>query len=454
MRPAAEAGRVPPQNLEAERAVLGAILLKNKVVDGLLDVLEPDDFYRDGHRTIYSAAIELYHAGQPVDVVSLANHLETKGFIEKAGGYAYIAGLTDRVTSTVNVASHAKIIKEKAFYRLLIDEAALLIDDAYKGEEDIEQFLLSNLGKINTLAENKRSKTVWSIKEIAKICLAQIEENFRRKEPITGLRTQFAVLNKMTSGLQRSDLIIVAARPAMGKTAFCLNLASHLALREKKSVLIYSLEMSKEQLVQRVICSEAYIKMQNLRSGLLGEDDFQRLLGKLGDFGDARFFVDDRALKLSDIAMRARRTQREHGLDLVIIDYLQLIRLDSFMMKKSTNREQEIAEISRTLKELAKELSIPVITLSQLNRDVEKRTDKRPGLSDLRESGAIEQDADLIAFLYRDEYYNPDSPDQGLAELIIGKHRNGEIGKVVIEFKGEYALFQDRPMHGLDQFEA
>lgn len=432
--------KIPPQNLEAERAVLGAILIDHESINKVLEILQADDFYVEGHRKIFETMVALSERNEPTDFLTVGNYLQNKGQLDYVGGAAVLSSLTDTIPSSANVVSYARIVREKALVRRLIAAASEIATLSYESGEDAERLLDHAEKMIFDLSENKMRRTFAMVKEVVKDSFKRIEKLFENKKQITGLPSGFPDFDHITCGLQPDELIILAARPSMGKTALALNLAEYAAIHEKSTVAIFSLEMSKEQLVIRMLCSQARIDSARLRKGELHEQDWPMLTKAAGHLSDIRLFIDDSpAPTVLEMRAKARRLKREHGLDLIIVDYLQLVRPSG----NSQSREQEISEISRSLKALAKELHLPVLALSQLNRAVENRQNKRPQLADLRESGAIEQDADVITFIYRDEVYDPNSPDKGVAELIIGKQRNGPTGMCKLAFLNQYTKFEN-----------
>ncbi len=432
--------KIPPQNIEAERSILGAVLLENEAVNNVLEILSVNDFYSESHRRIFSAILELYEKNEPSDLITLSNILKDKNQLDSAGGVSYLASLVDNVPSAANVAYYSKIVKEKAILRGLIGTATEIITKSYATEKDVENILDEAEHAIFEISENKIKPAFYPIKEIIKDSFRTIEKLYEKKELVTGVPTGFEKVDDLTSGLQKSDLIIIAGRPSMGKTAFALNIAQHAAIEKGIPIALFSLEMAKEQLSIRMLSSEAKVDSQRLRKGFLGETDWPKLTTAAGRLSEAPIFIDDTpAITVLEMKAKARRLKAETDLGLIVLDYLQLMR----GMKFRDSREQEISEISRSLKALAKELNIPVVALSQLNRRVEDRTNKRPQMADLRESGAIEQDADVIAFIYRDEVYNKseDNPEKGMAEIIIGKQRNGPVGMVKLAFLEKYTSF-------------
>jgi replicative DNA helicase len=431
--------RVPPQALDAEISLLGGLLIDHEAIHKIADLLRPDDFYKHAHQRIYRAALTLFEKNEPTDVITLSNELGLKGELESVGGTPYLAQLAASVATSASIHHYAKIIREKAMLRSLITVATDIVHQGYAGEDEIHQFLDDAERSIFEISERNIRQAFTPVREIIKDSIKAIENLYENKSAVTGISTGFAQLNKITAGLQKSDLIIVAGRPSMGKTAFALNLALNAAIESNKAAAIFSLEMSKDQLVQRMLCSEARVDSSKLRGGYLKESDWPKLFKAADKLTRAPLFIDDTpALTVLEMRAKTRRLKKEHELGLVVVDYLQLMRGEF-----TESREREISEISRSLKALAKELRVPVVALSQLNRGVEMRQNRRPQLADLRESGAIEQDADLIAFIYRDEVYNKDTPEKGIAEIIIGKQRNGPIGTVRLKFFNEYTLFEE-----------
>jgi len=435
--------KLPPQHIEAEQSVLGGILIENYAINKVMEILKPDDFYRDSHRKIFEALIVLSERDEPADSITLTNELKNSGHLDSVGGASYVASLIDLIPTAANIEYYAKIVREKAILRKLIQTSTDIITQSYEDRGDVEGFLDEAERAIFDISENRVRPSFYPIKDIVKGSFKILERLYEKKELVTGVPSGFKELDRMTAGFQPSDLIIVAGRPSMGKTAFCLNLAQYAAIEKKNPVAIFSLEMSKEQLVIRMLCSEAHVEGTKLRSGFLGESDWPRLTIAAGNLSDAPIYIDDSAaLSVLELRAKARRLKTERGgLGMLIVDYLQLMKGRA----RVESRQQEISEISRSLKALAKELNIPVIAVSQLSRKTEERTGNRPQLSDLRESGAIEQDADLIIFIYRDEVYNrsEDNPNRGKAEIIIGKQRNGPIGKVELAFLDKFTTFKE-----------
>ncbi|PIX21773.1 MAG: replicative DNA helicase, partial [Deltaproteobacteria bacterium CG_4_8_14_3_um_filter_45_9] len=434
--------KLPPQNIEAEQSILGGILIENEAVNRVMEILDADDFYRDAHRKIFNALINLSERDEPADLITLTNELRKIDQLDFIGGASYLASLIDSVPTAANIEYYAKIVKEKAILRKLIQTSTDIITQSYEDRGDVEGFLDEAERAIFEISEKRVKPSFYSIREIVKESFATIERLFKKKELVTGVPSGFKELDRMTAGFQPSDLIIIAGRPSMGKTAFCLNVAQYAAIENKIPVAIFSLEMSKEQLVIRMLCSEAHVEGTRLRTGFLNESDWPKLTIAAGNLSEAPIYIDDTAaLSVLELRAKARRLKSDHGLGMVILDYLQLMKGRA----RVESRQQEISEISRSLKALSKELNIPVIAVSQLSRKTEERTGNRPQLSDLRESGAIEQDADLILFLYRDEIYNrsEDNPNRGKAEVIIGKQRNGPIGKIDLAFLDKFTTFKD-----------
>ncbi|MFH1624982.1 MAG: replicative DNA helicase [Pseudomonadota bacterium] len=437
--------KLPPQNIEAEQSVLGGILLENEALHRVLEVLDGEDFYRTAHRKIFLSMIQLYEKNEPIDLVTLTDTLKSKNQLDEMGGVSYLTSLVDSVPTAANMSYYAKIVKEKSILRRLIHTASEIASMSYEDTGNVDEVLDQAERAIFEISENKIRPSFFPIKEMIKYSFAAIERLYEKKELVTGVPTGFEGVDKYTSGLQPSDLIVVAGRPSMGKTSFALNIAQYAAVETHVPVAIFSLEMSKEQLCLRMLCSEAKVDAQRLRSGFLSESDWPKLTRAAGSLSEAPIFIDDTpALSILEVRAKARRLKSEQKLGLIIIDYLQLMRGRGNVER----REQEISEISRSLKALAKELNLPVVALSQLNRRVEDRYDRRPQLADLRESGAIEQDADVIMFIYRDEMYNKseDVDNKGIAEIIIGKQRNGPVGVVNLTFTDKFATFGNPPL--------
>lgn len=432
--------KVPPQSVDAEESVLGSILLDSHALDRVIESMSDADFYRESHRKIFRAMIALSEKNEPIDLVTLTDTLKARGELQDVGGAIYLAELSDKVPSAANVAHYARIIREKAVLRSLINVSNEIASRCYNGEEDMEHFLDEAERLIFEVSEKRIRPAFFKMGDMIMDTIKTVEKLYERKELVTGVPTGFLDLDRMTAGFQPADLVVVAARPSMGKTAFVMNIAQYVALHANTAVGVFSLEMSKEQLVMRMLCSEARVDNAKVRAGYLGERDFPRLAMAAGRLAEAPIFIDDTpAQNVLELRAKARRLKREANLGLVIIDYLQLMR----GLTAQENRTQELSEISRGLKSLAKELNVPVVALSQLNRQVEQRADRRPMMSDIRESGAIEQDSDVILFIYRDEVYKQDSQDEGIAEIIIGKQRNGPTGTVRLVFRKEYTRFDN-----------
>ncbi len=432
------ADRLPPHNLEAEQAVLGAILIEPSVLLTVNERIKAEDFYRQGHQKLFQAMNELAQKGQPVDIVTLTAVLEDQKWLEEVGGVAYLTELAGTVPTAANVDYYAQIVEKKAILRRIIRTATQIATLGYNSGDDVTSIIDEAERRILDISQRRMRGGFVQIGEILMDSFEQIEAMYNNKKGLKGIPSGFVDLDRMTSGFQRSDLIILAARPSMGKTAFALNLAQNVALRAGKTVAIFNLEMSAQQLVTRILSAEANIDAQAFRTGSLKEEDWEKLTMAIGALSDAPIYIDDTpGLTVFDIRSKLRRLHAEREIGLVLIDYLQLIS----GRNNGESRQQEISEISRSLKLMAREFDVPVIALSQLSRAVEQRQDKRPMLSDLRESGSIEQDADIVAFLYRDDYYNEDSEKKNIAELIIGKQRNGPVGKVELLFLKNYNKF-------------
>lgn len=433
--------RLPPQSLEAEQAVLGALLVSGDGISRVVDVLDSEYFYRKAHQVIYAAMLDLYEDNEPIDIVTVSQYLKDEGKLDNVGGRPYITDLSLSVATTANLEYYGKVVQEKAILRQLIKAGTEIVGSCYE-ETDAETALDKAEHLIFTLAQKKEMQQLVHIKNIVETSFQKIEERYENRDSLSGVPSGFYDLDALTSGFQPSDLVIIAARPSMGKTAFVLNIAQHVAVEHNIPVAVFSLEMSKESLVMRMLCSEAEIDSNRLRTGHMHTSDWTKLASAMGRLGEAPIYIDDSAL-VNSLEMRAkcRRLKSEmNGLGLVIIDYIQLMQ----GRKQTDNRVQEVSEISRSLKTLAREINVPVIALSQLSRAVEARQNKRPMLSDLRESGSIEQDADLVAFIYRDEYYNPETEQRGEAEIIIAKQRNGPTGTVELLYQGSITRFLNK----------
>lgn len=435
-----ELGRNPPQNISAEQAALGSMLLQEDAILHGVDILKPEDFYKKSHQTIFKCILELFEKSRGVDLVTLTEELNRINLLEDIGGVTYLTNLINSVPTAANIEYYIKIIEEKSILRNLINSATKIISMGYEEKEDAKVLLDKAEHLVFEISQRNIRQSFVPIKELITDSYEKIEDLYHRDEFITGVSSGFDEFDEITTGFQPSELIVIAGRPAMGKTAFCMSVAQYASISKKTPVAIFSLEMSKSQLVQRMLCSEARIDAQNLRKGRLTEKDWAPLSNAAGRLASAPIFIDDTAgITCLEIKAKARRLKAQHNLGLVIIDYLQLISSSG----RIENRQQEISEISRSLKGLARELNVPVIAVSQLSRAVEQRIERRPRLSDLRESGAIEQDADLVVFIYREEYYKPKTEKKGIAEVIISKQRNGPTGKVELTFIKEYAKFEN-----------
>lgn len=437
----ANSGMLPPQNIEAEQTVLGTILLQDKSLLKIVEIVDADDFYRDAHKTIFKAMLTLFENREPHDLITVTSLLNDQNKLEQIGGAAYLASLTDVIPFTGTFVHHAHIIRKKSILRRLIQTTSEVAARCYDAQDDIDTLVDDAEKTIFEIAQSKKGKGFEPMSDIVPKAFDRVTRLFDRQEHITGVATGYDELDRMTAGLQPADLIILAARPSVGKTALAMNMVQHAAMIEKKPVAVFSLEMSMEQLALRMLCSVGKIDSQRIRTGRLSDRDWPNLTRATGMLSDAPIYIDDTAsLTVLEMRAKARRLKSEHDLGLVVVDYLQLMQGRA----RIENRTQEISDISRSLKAMAKELDVPVLALSQLNRSLESRTDKRPQLSDLRESGAIEQDADVIMFIYRDEVYNKaeDNPRRGIAEIIVGKHRNGPTGVVKLAFVAKYTTFE------------
>ena len=433
-----ELGKVPPHDIEAEQAVIGSMLTDQEAVYAAIERLKPEDFYREDNKQIYTAILNIYNKAEPIDIITLKAELSSMGKLDAVGGLEYIVELPEKVPTTANVDRYIKIVEEKSLLRNLIRAANEILSSGYAQEDDVENIVDHSEKKIFDVMQKKSQKGYTTIKDVLVESFTKLEELYNQKEHITGVPTGFAELDKKTAGLHGSELILIAARPAMGKSAFALNIGSYAATRANVPVAIFSLEMSKEQVGNRILCSEALVDSNNVRTGELNDEELGKLAETSGELSQAPIYIDDTpGISVMEIRAKCRKLKLEKNIGLVIIDYLQLIQGSG----KTSSREQEIAEISRSLKILAKEIEVPVIALSQLSRAVEARPDHRPMLSDLRESGSIEQDADIVMFLYRDDYYNEDSEKKNIAEVIIAKQRAGSTGTVELAWLGKYTKF-------------
>ena len=427
-----------PQSLEAEQSVIGAMIIDKSAIAKALEKLNEEDFYRDGHKVIFKAIREMFSKDMAVDLVTLLEYLKSTDMLEKSGGVTYISEVSSNVITTANLEAYIKIVEEKSTLRKLIKSATSIIEESYNKQDKVEEVLDLAQKKIFDLAEKQGSNDYEPLANVLERGFLEIERLFNNKGSITGVGSGIRDLDAKTSGFQKGDMVLIAARPSMGKTTFSLNIAEHAALREGKSVVIFSLEMSKEQLAYKLLCSEANVDMLKLRTGNLDDDDWERIARATGPLSKARIYIDDTAgLSVMEMRSKCRKIKMEHGIDMILIDYLQLMSGSS----GSESRQQEVSEISRSIKALAKEMECPVIALSQLSRAPEQRADHRPMLSDLRESGSIEQDADVVMFLYRDEYYNKETEDRNIGECIIAKQRNGPVGTVKMAWIGAHSKF-------------
>ncbi len=438
------AGRTMPYSMEAEQSVLGAILIDRNCIAVASEIIRADDFYFEHNRTIFAVMQDLFNVNMPIDLVTVTDALKKNGQLEAIGGIAYLSNMAASVPTVTNVGQYAQIVSEKALLRRLIEAGENIVNMGYEASSEASFILEQSEKQIFDILQGKDSKSVVPIRELLGDSFKIMQEMVAKKGKVTGVPTGFAYLDQMTSGLQKTDLVLIAARPAMGKTSFALNIAQNAAIRNNITTAIFNLEMSKEQLTNRIICSEAYVSGTKLKEGTLDANDWMNIGEHLATLEKAPIFIDDTStVTVAEIRAKCRRLKQQHNLGLVVIDYLQLMQSGS----KSDNRQNEVADISRSLKILAKEIEVPIICLSQLSRGPESRTNKRPMLSDLRESGAIEQDADIVMFLYRDEYYNKDSQDKNIAECIVAKHRNGETGTIRLYWDGAHTKF----MHCDDQ---
>ena len=433
--------RIPPHSVEAEQSVLGSILLDKDAMISVSETLIPEDFYKEAHRVIYECMLKLYNNQSEIDLITLADELRDQGYLDDIGGIAYITSLSTIVPTTSNIKYYINIVKEKSISRQLISAANDIINLGYDSSTKVEDVLENAEKKIFDISQERTTNDFQPINQVLTETLSMLEKLYEEKSDVTGLTTGFRDLNKKINGLQRSDLLLIAARPAMGKTAFALNLVQNAALKGDASVAVFSLEMSKEQLVQRMVAAQSSVELKKIKTGTLAANDWPRITDGMAVLSGAKIHIDDTpGIKISELRSKCRKLKIEKGLDLVLIDYLQLMEGEG----QNESRQQEIAKISRSLKILAKELDCPVVALSQLSRAPEQRADHRPMLSDLRESGSIEQDADIVMFLYRDEYYNPDTERKNIGEVIVAKNRHGETGTVELVWFGEIQKFADK----------
>ncbi len=432
--------KVPPQSPEAEIAVLGSMLLEREAIGKAIELIDESAFYKESNRTIFSSIIKLYDTNKAVDTVTLIEDLKKQGSLDEIGGLTYITSLTASIPTAANIEYYVKIVKEKAILRNLISTASQIVSESYDASTNVDILLDKAERMIFNIASRKVESKSVSFKDIIKDSIETIDNLYQRKENVTGLPTGFHDFDIMTAGLHSSDFIVIAGRPSMGKSALVTCMAEHIAVIEKKPVAFFSLEMSKEQLVQRMLCSHARVDSHKVRTGFLSQSDWPRLVNAAGKLSEAPMFIDDTpGISALELRAKARRMKAQHNVELIILDYLQLMRGPAGV----DNRQQEISEISRAIKALARELSVPIIAVSQLSRAVEQRADRRPQLSDLRESGAIEQDADLVVLLLREEYYNPTDENRGIAEINIAKQRNGPVGALKLAFISEFTRFEN-----------
>ena len=433
--------RIPPHSVESEQSILGSIILDKEAIITVAETIQPMDFYKEAHKIIYESMLKLNSNNEPIDLITLIEELRKEGHLDSIGGISYLTSLSTIVPTTSNVKYYANIVKEKSVMRQLIKASNEIINLGYDASTDVQEILDKAEKNIFDISQEKSGDDIQPINVVLQDTFEMIEKLCTDKSEVTGITTGFADLNKKINGLQRTDLILLAARPAMGKTAFSLNLVQNASLKGDASVAVFSLEMSKEQLVQRMLSAQSNVELSKIKTGNLGESDWPRIIDGMAVLSEANIFIDDTpGIKISEIRSKCRRLKIEKGLDLILIDYLQLMEGEG----KNENRQQEIAKISRSLKILAKELDCPVVALSQLSRSPELRKDHRPILSDLRESGSIEQDADIVMFLYRDEYYHDDSEKKNIGEVIIAKNRHGETGNVELVWFGQVQKFADK----------
>ncbi|WP_156289916.1 replicative DNA helicase [Oceanobacillus salinisoli] len=433
--------RTPPHNMEAEQSVIGAVFLEPEAFSAASEILVPEDFYRAAHQRIFAAMMKLADRGEPIDVVTVTSYLNDVKQLDEVGGVTYLTQLAESVPTAANIEYYCKIVEEKALLRRLIRTATDIVTSSFEKEDEVEDVLNDAEKGILEVSGRKNSGAFKSIKDVLIDVYDNIEQLHQQNGDVTGIPTGFRDLDKITSGFQRNDLIIIAARPSVGKTAFALNVAQSVAVNTDENVAIFSLEMGADQLVQRMLCAEGNIDAQRLRNGQLQAEDWSKLTMAMGSLSNAGIYIDDSpGIRVSEIRSKCRRLKQEHGLGMILIDYLQLIQGS---VNSKENRQQEVSEISRSLKGLARELNVPLIALSQLSRGVESRQDKRPMMSDLRESGSIEQDADIVGFLYRDDYYDKETEKQNIIEIILAKQRNGPVGTVELAFVKEYNKFVD-----------
>ncbi|MDP8234232.1 MAG: replicative DNA helicase [Candidatus Saelkia tenebricola] len=432
--------QIPPQNIEAEIAVLGSMLQSEDAIAQAIEILDESYFYKNTHQKIFTTVVELYDKNSPVDLLTLSEELQKRSFLDDVGGPAYLATIANAVPSAANISHYARIVKEKYILRALVNNSTKIIKKCHEPVENIDSLLDESEQAIFEIVGHKMEGKIISMKDLIKSSITTIDNLYQRQSQITGVPTSFTEFDSLTAGLQNSDLIIAAGRPSMGKSAFVCCIAEHVALEENLGVAIFSLEMSKEQLVHRILCSHAHVNAHKVRRGFLTPEDWPKLTSAAGKLADAPIYIDDTAgTSILELRAKARRLKAHHDIKLIIVDYMQLMRSS----RRFENRQQEISEISRSLKDLARELKVPLVAVSQLSRAAEMRQDHRPQLSDLRESGAIEQDADVVVLLYREEYYHPTEENAGVSEVIIAKQRNGPVDTIKLAFIKEYTRFEN-----------
>jgi replicative DNA helicase len=431
-------GRIPPHNIQAEQSVLGSMLLDKDIIPTVTEILKGEDFYREDNKEIFEAIMDLFNSAEPIDLITVSEQLKLRGTLDSVGGLEYLSNIASAVPTTANARHYAKIVEEKSLLRNLIRASSDIVNMGYEASEEVSYVIDRAEKNIFDILQKRNLQGFTIIKDVLVDTFDRLEELYNSKGVVTGIPTGFTDLDYKTAGLHNSDLVLIAARPAMGKTAFVLNIAQYAAVHAKVPVAIFSLEMSKDQLVNRMLCNEAMVDAQRMRTGKLEDDDWQKIARALGPLSEAPIYIDDTpGTSIMEIRAKCRRLKLEKDVGMIVIDYLQLMQGRG----KNESRQQEISDISRSLKILAKELGVPVLCLSQLSRGPESRTDHRPMLSDLRESGAIEQDADIVIFLYRDDYYNPDTEKKNIAEVILAKHRAGSTGTVELVWLGQYTKF-------------
>ena len=433
--------KIPPQNIEAEMAVLGSMLLEEDAINDAIEIIDSTHFYKDAHAKIFSCVVNLFNHNKPVDLITLTDELKRINSLEAIGGASYLTNVVNAVPTAANVGNYARIVKEKSILRLLINKTTQIITESYDANSKVDELLDRAEKTIFEITDKRVEGGLLPIKELVNEAVEKIDKLYQNKSQVTGLPSGFVDFDSKTAGFQPSDLIIIAGRPSMGKSAFALCVANHIGVEEKIPTAFFSLEMSREQLVQRLLCLHARVDAHSVRTGFLSTSDWPKITAAAGKLSESAIFIDDTpALSVLELRAKARRLKSQHNIQLFIVDYLQLMRGGG---KTQDSRQQEISEISRSLKALARELNVAVIAISQLSRAVESRTDHKPMLSDLRESGAIEQDADVVTFLFREEYYNPTETNKGLADVIISKQRNGPVGTIKLTFLKEYTKFED-----------